>query len=58
MKIHWISGTSEVPGLGVFKGGETREVPDDWGKRLVAQGLAEVVKAEPARPAQARHKED
>lgn len=46
MKIEWIDGEREVPGIGRLHSGDVREVPDVLGKGLIAQKQAVEAAAE------------
>jgi len=44
MKIEWIEGEREVPGVGLMQTGDIRNVPSDIGQNLIRQGVAKIPK--------------
>lgn len=46
MKIEWIDGTKEVPGIGLLSEGDKRDVPEDIGRSLIKQKQARLVTPE------------
>ena len=48
MKIKWIDGQKEVPGIGVLDTDDVRDIPIDLAKSFIVQGQAvAVVKTRP-----------
>jgi hypothetical protein len=46
MKYNWIGEERELPKFGVFREGDSLELPDDIGKDLERQGLVKKAKAD------------
>jgi hypothetical protein len=44
MRIEWIDGEREVPGIGLMQTGDVRDVDDALGKSLVRQNQAIAIK--------------
>ncbi len=44
MKIKWIADERELPGIGVVRKGDIKDVPDHIGRSYVYQGLADKLK--------------